>query len=526
MSVFKSIQKAITVFIETNELGNSDVKKLNQILELLNNKGEISKEKVISVIAPNSKDSDANYRNFISRIKNGLTEAIANSEDEFQLSILKSIAIDTLKATATEESRLRFGATIPKELANTVRKNLNYEEENYIESQGSSHGVLKFFISYASRDVRDVNLFKERFEHLTKHDDTFIQWSMIDLMIGEDFDERIKKELEECNYGIALVSENFLKSDYIMNVELKEFLSNRKLIPVGLIGEIDNLLKVKKYDSARELFKKQLFTLNDRRHKSFFADCNTTESQNHFIQELIGEIKKRAAHDAKHPPLRPLEDKSIIACTRESEYKHDNYIKHEGEARCIENHLEKLNNKVSYDHLASGEDNFVVNKIDVQKNMYEWVTERDEPLYAILGDYGMGKTFNCRVFAKRLQEDNIKDPNKPAVVYIDLRDVDTFVEENGKKRQPYLDEIIQEVLRISGNDSYTAEEIIEQNKKGELVIVFDGLDEKLVHYTKDMQSKFLSELLKILTLDKTKKQKVLLSCRSHYFENASKENSF
>ena len=63
-------------------------------------------------------------------------------------------------------------------------------------------------------------------------------------------------------------------------------------------------------------------------------------------------------------------------------------------------------------------------------DMLNWAADKEkEPIYAILGDYGMGKTFSCRVFAQRLEEARQEDTSLPTPLYMDLREVDTFVEE-------------------------------------------------------------------------------------------------
>jgi hypothetical protein len=53
------------------------------------------------------------------------------------------------------------------------------------------------------------------------------------------------------------------------------------------------------------------------------------------------------------------------------------------------------------------------------------------------------KTFSCRILSAKLTEE--EGAIKP--FYIDLRDTPTFITEKDIVRQPYLEEIIQSVLR-------------------------------------------------------------------------------
>ncbi len=129
-------------------------------------------------------------------------------------------------------------------------------------------------------------------------------------------------------------------------------------------------------------------------------------------------------------------------------------------------------------------------------DLFDWLENSEASLYALLGDYGMGKTFTCRIFAQRLAERCENEPQLPKPVYLDLRDVPTFVTVNGKTRQPTLEEMLETVLRLNGQDEeYTAKELISAARQGKVLCIFDGLDEKLVYYTADMCSQFLNEIL-------------------------------
>ena len=163
-------------------------------------------------------------------------------------------------------------------------------------------------------------------------------------------------------------------------------------------------------------------------------------------------------------------------------------------------------------------------------DMLNWVENGTEPIYAILGDYGMGKTFSCRIFAQRLEEARSKNPSLPAPLYMDLRDMRTFVKDinKGIERLPELDEIIEQFLGSHSADA-DAEKIIEDAGQGRILPIFDGLDEKLVYYTNDMQSQFLGELLKVFPPGETReksKVKMIISCRSHHFETVTRQSVF
>ena len=160
--------------------------------------------------------------------------------------------------------------------------------------------------------------------------------------------------------------------------------------------------------------------------------------------------------------------------------------------------------------------------------MLNWAKTGKEPIYTILGDYGMGKTFNCRIFAQRLEDARREKPSLPAPLYMDLRDISTFVKDRGIERLPVLNEMIAMVLR-SHEAMADPKTIIEDIRHGRILPIFDGLDEKLVYYTGGMQQHFLDELMKVFPSGETRmesKVKTVLSCRIHLFETIAKQSGF
>lgn len=94
--------------------------------------------------------------------------------------------------------------------------------------------MKKIFISYSKKDKR----YKEALlNHLEGLRGKIITWNDADLLAGEDWDERIKEELEQADIVLYLVSANSIATGYIKNVELP-FIKERcesgecKLVPI------------------------------------------------------------------------------------------------------------------------------------------------------------------------------------------------------------------------------------------------------------------------------------------------------
>eukprot|EP01028_Stygiella_incarcerata_P002050 TRINITY_DN13806_c0_g1_i5.p1 TRINITY_DN13806_c0_g1~~TRINITY_DN13806_c0_g1_i5.p1 ORF type:complete len:789 (-),score=-129.00 TRINITY_DN13806_c0_g1_i5:16-2382(-) len=504
-----NLVNAFKLFLDTNELGATDTRKLNSILEKLDDENKISKEDVLFVIAKSSKDKDGSYRNFVSRIIQAISLIKEEATEDIK-DVVNTLNIEKIKRD--NKDYLKFYGEFPQ-LPNTVISNINYAEDKYIQALGTDER-LNIFISYSKRDENKVNLFQETLKSVAKS--KVITWTMVELVHGIDFDKQIKNKLNSCDYGFAMVSENFLDSEYIKEVELKKLLEDNILFPILLEGKFSELRK--KYDDEiiQKLFDSHIFYLGDRGRIDSFSDMHNNESRKHFIDEVINALEKRKVYD--------LEQENV------SRENHLNYIN----SRKEYNSLLYINSQCSLQHIETSlektlnDTKGLERKINLQEDMVAWLKEKNTPIYALLGEYGVGKTFNTRMFASKLQELRKKNIIVPYSIYIDLRDTPTFIEKNGSKRQVTLEELISEILRLSNNKELCAEKIVEDSKNGKAIIIFDGLDEKLVHYSKDMKNKFLREIINIIDVDKfnTTNQKIVISCRTHYFESIKEQNSF
>ena len=206
------------------------------------------------------------------------------------------------------------------------------------------------------------------------------------------------------------------------------------------------------------------------------------------------EMDKLRQQELRRRQVQAAEKQKPLCCLLEGgrkELYEDEYIPAKGELKRVCTASER--------HLRAADEEQITTR-EALADMLDWLKDDKSCLYALLGDYGMGKTFTCRIFAQRLAERCQHESNLPKPVYLDLRDVPTFVTVNGVTRQPTLEEMLETVLRLNGQaEAYTAKELIEAAQQGKLLCIFDGLDEKLVFYTADMQSQFLNELLRVFS---------------------------
>lgn len=153
-----------------------------------------------------------------------------------------------------------------------------------------------------------------------------------------------------------------------------------------------------------------------------------------------------------------------------------------------------------------------------------WVEQRDAPpLFALLGEYGMGKTITCQQLVRELEARHAEDPTQPIPLYFDLRHVTGL-----DRRVPNLRETIEECMQRGWLDDgdqpdYSLESVHAWINRGALLVV-DGLDEVLVKLREADGRVFTKNLLKLLADVKTRAPgappvKLLISCRTQYFRS-------
>lgn len=94
----------------------------------------------------------------------------------------------------------------------------------------SSIRPLRIFVSYAHADA---SIYKRTLESMLRFIagfEPFVMWSDKDIIAGTDSDKRIRRELEEMDIFIALVSPHFAASWYCLNVEVEAAKRRRKSV--------------------------------------------------------------------------------------------------------------------------------------------------------------------------------------------------------------------------------------------------------------------------------------------------------
>jgi WD40 repeat protein len=513
----KSIQKTIDLFIKEELLGKRDNERLKMLGEHLDEQGRISRQRAIELTQATSKNPTRGYENFISKVNRAIEEHQEELEDSYLLEVFENFSLSTVRED------LMISAKLPRSLHNTVKFNRRYDEKNFVSLEGEKKMII--FISYASKDLLYKNIFIERLEReLTKNEITFELniWEMKDIPIGVDFDQNIRDNLEICNYGLTLLSDNFIQSQYIMEIELPILLESEKIFPIGLVGsmsaivsQIESIKKRKQKANAQELLKRNIFMLKNRVGRGdFFSSCSEKKDQKLFIKELLGSLEHRKVFDE-------TQKKTLNCPVKEhKDYLVEAFGDFKGKDIEIKSHMEHVGDDQTPKSLSRSF------SVDIQSDLLEWTTST-QAIYTLLGDFGMGKTFNLRIYASRLWERYREDSTTIFPFYIDLREIRTYIYHNEQRKIPSVEDMIEDILDKSDNRDFDVSEILQMHAKRALVLIFDGLDEKLTHYERQEEKRrFLNGLMSVVNTQPKSLTKTIFSCRNHYFETAIKQNHF
>ena len=165
---------------------------------------------------------------------------------------------------------------------------------------------------------------------------------------------------------------------------------------------------------------------------------------------------------------------------------------------------------------------------NLQNALMEWATkDEDPPLFALLGEYGMGKTVNCQKFTDDISQKSAGNASNRAALYFDLRNVT-----NLKNNVPSLNDVMLECARRGWYPGENGEEIKLNTINDRIcagdVVIFDGLDEVLVKLNRQDGATFVRNLLSVKDIAQrfgVASPKVLVSSRIQYFRTIREQTA-
>jgi WD40 repeat protein len=515
------------------ELGEANRDRLERLFPLLTT-GKVSLAACLKALYPNEAPADAEglFRAF--------RKAVNDAAKKRQVNL--TFSVDTRRKGPPEGRRCWFQAPDSTEADIEKFSRSGTDDLSRAEEQGSliaARAVPTTGAALAS-DRRPVRVFVSYPHKLATKANTLLDlltgqfgaslayryhvWVDKDIDPGERWHQGIQDALASCDFGLLLVCPEFLSSGYIARHELPPFLRGDKpAIPVCL-ARVNIELQVP--ERLRGL---QLHLLNGKS----FHQCRTSQDRRRFVEELFERIEKRLLKStlagtspaaAPSVPAPPARDRRFHDTEEFAQLLPGAEPQAFVPSRLASYGLRDL------ERLDLAADPSAERGVDALDFLDDWACDVEQPSFcAVLGEYGIGKTTTLKQLTRRLLEKRRKDPASPLPIFVDLRH---YV---SGPQVPTLEDILTEVIRRNwkgGSASLLAPaDIIEMVQRHGSLILFDGLDEKIVHLTPERARAFIRELWRVLPpfvtsgADPGRRGKMLLSCRSHYFKDVWSQNA-
>jgi TIR domain len=156
---------------------------------------------------------------------------------------------------------------------------------------------INYFVSYAHKNKILVNDFLDRLSDVLAPSKSYkyTRWNDTDLIVGEDWDEKITEAITECDMGLLLISPAFLASNYITKKELPSFVTGEKPSVPVMLQPVDFHLH-----DLKGLHKKQIYRFD---YEGFtepraYGECKG-QRRDAFVLDLFRQIEKKLENKNK-----------------------------------------------------------------------------------------------------------------------------------------------------------------------------------------------------------------------------------
>ena len=376
---------------------------------------------------------------------------------------------------------------------------------------------LRIYISFLKEDgesaIPCVQLLKRTIKAGLKDRYNALFFHPDDISVGEVIDETLNRRVSELEIAIVLVSNEYL-------FEEREAERVHAKHPHPIIAKLENI-----GPGAS-------FTPFDRRDivpgQSFIQaqDAGRTAEQD-FANNVLGMIE------------RELTNRQVYAHTSEPRLTPDEIAEELSAHARLQLTAEAVPARAKrglFEQTQGRKDEDGIGPVpfaditDVVKHLITWAREStgdSSRLCALLGDLGAGKTTSAILLTRKLLERRKSGEQVPLPFYFDLRDLSpTGLADFG------LRTVLTHLLSASTKSAVMVDDVLDAIRSEPTLVVFDGLDEALVHLSPGDGQRLTRSLLEVLTLNVPNSgaeppgTHLLLSCRTQYFRTMNDEAFF
>ena len=503
----------------TEELGDRDAERLGRLVELIDDAHHINVAAALKAVFPEFDRGDALTR--MRQLRRRIHEAAQDADLDLQL------VVDSKKRSAPDERSYWFeggdeaaaqAAAFSKE---SVRRGVEQERvpQSGVPVRGGKRVVQGVMCAAGTED--DVDLLKRlRRRAVLDPDYHFELWDVSQMLAGTTLDEELRRRVDETQVALVFLSVELLASEgderEMLDLCRRGLDSPDAAFPMPVV--VGTLPSRQSLDLAG--FERQhCFTGSDGKA---YAECETEPQRDAFVDGLLLDLRRWIEGRPKAEPVDP----GIFHELAEGRCLPEAFVGPRG----VPAQLRRDAEPVASPRADKGQGQGTVEALD---HLEKWATrEGGPPYFALLGEYGIGKTTTCEALTLRLLAAGKEDETVPLPIYLDLRRL-------GKAAQgsPKLSEILTATLEGSWTTGQrlTPDDIVRLVREGRALVIFDGLDEVLVHLDTADGQRFTRELWSILPPrlfdDRAegaageRTGRVLISCRTHYFRTVREQST-
>ena len=406
--------------------------------------------------------------------------------------------------------------------------------------------TVTYFVSYAHKDSRPVDslLEKLRARLALEKDFRFDCWRDIDeILPGEKIPKEIENGIARSQIGLQMVSIAYMSSEFVRDQERPKCVpgreySNDSSLLLGFPIAIDPPdFSNEAWDEFGPRHQRSVFLHGDKSYKQLRDEQARDAFADACVKQIVQKVRRHlgGSQDDPQPPPKRLTDETMReAVSTGSAAEYVPALGHE--TRMQQSY------RSAFDGAPPEEQG-----IFVLQYLLHWATlRRSTPLFALLGEYGMGKTVNCKQLTlellerrKRAGADTIAPPMP---VYLDLRYARGLFRsealQQGTRRFKHVE--INDLVNAIFSNCWKAREKPDATDlhrlitRGNVVLVFDGFDEVAVHLHPDEAQGLIRTMWSLVppnALSPDAKQRptgtaavqMLISCRTHYFRDVAQQ---
>ena len=404
--------------------------------------------------------------------------------------------------------------------------------------------TVRYFVSYSHEDRKPVDslsrLLDERLRLCKGF--KFERWRDKEAMVpGENIPNGVGRAIDRCEIGLQMVSFAYMASKFIRDNERPRFAAReddwsgtkRLGFPIAL-----DRFDFETYDL--EEFGGHLLFLHDGggyrgldpKARIAFADACMKK-----ILQAVRRYLGGPADGGESTLSRRLSDKTMLEAAAHG--LPNEYVLARGRKVSLQRTYEPEPDDSSVETETSS--------LLVLDYLLNWANvRRTTPLFALLGEYGMGKTISCKMLTLGLLERRkhaASDRTPPPMpVYLDMRYARGLFRsetpQQGRRRFEHveIDDLVNAIFRESwkARRKPDAADLRRLIAAGNVLIVFDGFDEVAAHLHPDEAQSLIRTMWSLLppgalSPDIERRPggadavQMLISCRTHYFRDLTQE---